>query len=206
MTEMRKPKIGDIVYYYYGTVNDKFDKVPRAAIITRILDNKLNYLELYIFDSHFSTSVRADYALHPSPLNWSWPEEEKPKGLHCARCMNPINELTKWIETKDLVYCENCPENKEKPKECEHRWTNVAEDKTPYEYGQIVCVHCNQLDQIKSEEKQVVAKCDDVNKAEELIKDIYKRVTMTITGDINRTRYYETLSDVYTLIKEYKGE
>lgn len=170
---MKKPKIGDMVIYLY-------DDIPYPAVITSYFGSMAL---LFVMGLNDYNTPNANYSKDRKNLHWSWPEEEKPREFHCERCKNPVYGPTEWFETKELIYCENCPENKEKPKECEHQFLGVVDSNFMPIYQE--CQKCH----LQTGKK--------INEAEELIE----KISSVIDKRETPVRSYYRIED---LIKEYK--
>jgi hypothetical protein len=70
---MRIPKIGDTVHYQaYGTPGGEYESVPRAAIVTQVLeDNRVGLAVLNPTGLFFNVSI--PYNDPPKAGSWNWP-------------------------------------------------------------------------------------------------------------------------------------
>ncbi len=112
---MRKPKIGDMVWFYakHGGL------VPIAAIISHIPESDVQKFRLCAFNRNgffsWESWEEANYSVLPRTNHWSWPEEEKPQECeheeedeNISKCPKCKEEFHLNQDCEDTIYCNDC--------------------------------------------------------------------------------------------------
>jgi hypothetical protein len=69
----QKPSVGRIVHYQsFGTPNGEYNSLPRAAVITQVIDQETVGLAILNPTGMFFTPQVA-FSAEPKPGCWSWP-------------------------------------------------------------------------------------------------------------------------------------